>query len=197
VTIAESIAGSVGESLFLPGEAWRATNDSVQERALASLVASSPESIEAFVEFYAVEAVALLRPHEHIMRAFTKEVLRRRTMTDADNDEVIAASVAAKSIEDEQMKISAGPTGNASSNRPRLSLIYCRSVHNIRIGTGGPVCAVASGIGRKAVMAHLGRHVGFDPDHSANAARPCAPSHYGSCGPSKSLSKRKCFTLRP
>jgi hypothetical protein len=103
----------------------------------------------AFVEFYAVEAAALLRPHEHIMRAFTKEVLRRRTMTDADNDEVIAASVAAKSIEDEQMKISAGPTGNASSNRPRLSLIYCRSVHNIRIGIGGPVCAVASGIGRK------------------------------------------------
>ena len=27
--------------------------------------------------------------------------------------------------------------------------------------------------------------------------RPCGPSHYGSCGPSKSLSKRKCFTLRP
>ena len=50
---------------------------------------------------------------------------------------------------------------------------------------------------READMSHLGRHVGFDPDHSANAARPCAPSHYGSCGPSKSLSKRKCFTLRP
>jgi hypothetical protein len=51
VTIAESIAGSVGESLFLPGEAWRATNDSVQERALASLVASSPESIERLSSF--------------------------------------------------------------------------------------------------------------------------------------------------
>jgi hypothetical protein len=37
------------------------------------------------------EAAALLRPREHIVRALTKELLRRRTITGAEVDDVIAA----------------------------------------------------------------------------------------------------------
>jgi hypothetical protein len=45
----ELVAGSVGEALFLPGSPWNAADDRAQERALASLICSSPESIEAFI----------------------------------------------------------------------------------------------------------------------------------------------------
>jgi hypothetical protein len=38
------------------------------------------------------------------VRALTKELVIRRTMTGADVDEVIAAAVAAKSIEDEHQR---------------------------------------------------------------------------------------------
>ena len=98
------VAGSVAEALFLPGEPWPADSDRAQEHALASLVASSPESIEAFIDFCMAEAAALLRPREHIVRALTKELLVRRTMTGDEVDEIIAASVAAKSVADEQQR---------------------------------------------------------------------------------------------
>ena len=71
------VAGSVAEALFLPGEPWDAVDDRRQERAYAALVCSSPESIEAFIEFCMVEAAALLRPREHIVRALTAELLVR------------------------------------------------------------------------------------------------------------------------
>jgi DNA-binding MarR family transcriptional regulator len=47
------------------------------------------------------EATALLRPREHIVRALTKELLIRRSMTGIPVDEIIAAAVAAKSADDE------------------------------------------------------------------------------------------------
>ena len=99
--IVELVAGSVGESLFLPGEAWQAVDDRGQERALASLICSSPESIEAFVNFCMVEAAALLRPREHIVRTLTKELLIRRTMTGIEVDMIIMQAVAAKASADE------------------------------------------------------------------------------------------------
>jgi hypothetical protein len=103
VRIVELVAGSVGEAMFL-GEAWDANDDRAQETALASLICSSPESIEAFVGFCAVEAAALLRPREHIVRALTKELLCRRTMTGAEVDEVIAAAVAEKAAAVERQR---------------------------------------------------------------------------------------------
>jgi hypothetical protein len=104
VRIVELVAGSVGESLFLPGEAWQAADDRAQERALASLICSSPESIEAFVKFCMVEAAALLRPREHIVRALTKELLIRRTMTGIEVDMIIMQADAAKALADEHAR---------------------------------------------------------------------------------------------
>jgi hypothetical protein len=102
--VVELVAGSVAEALFLPGEPWDAVDDRRQERAYAALVCSSPESIEAFIEFCMVEAAALLRPREHIVRALTKELLCRRTMRGREVKTAIRQAVAAKAIEDERQR---------------------------------------------------------------------------------------------
>jgi hypothetical protein len=102
--VVELVAGSVAESLFLPGEPWPADSDRMQERALASLICSSPEAVEAFVNFCMVEAAAILRPREQIVRALTKKLLCRRTMTGDEVDEVIATAIAAKAAADENQR---------------------------------------------------------------------------------------------
>jgi hypothetical protein len=102
--VVELVAGSVAEALFLPGEPWPADSDRAQERALASLICSSPESIEAFIDFCMAEAAALLRPREHIARALTAELLVRRTMTGDEVDEVIMQAVTAKAAADEHAR---------------------------------------------------------------------------------------------
>jgi ATP-dependent Zn protease len=100
--VIELVAGSVAEALFLLGEPWPADSDRAQERALAALICSSPESIEAFIDFCMAEAAALLRPREHILRALTAELLVRRTMNGDQVDEIITAAAAAKAAADER-----------------------------------------------------------------------------------------------
>jgi len=99
--VVELCAGSVGEELFLDGPAWDAVDDRRQERALAALVASSPEAIEAFINFARVEAATLLRDHEHVVRALAAELLIRRTLDGAQIDRCIKQAVAAKALADE------------------------------------------------------------------------------------------------
>ena len=102
--VVELVAGSVAEALFLPGEPWPAHSDRKQERALASLICSSSEATDAFIDFCMVEAAALLRPREKIVRALTMELLLRRSMTGAEVDQAINAAVAAMSIDDERAR---------------------------------------------------------------------------------------------
>jgi hypothetical protein len=113
----ELVAGSVGEALFLPGLPWDAVDDRARERALASLICSSPEAAKAFIDFCAIEAAALLRPREHIVRPLTKTLLIRRTMTGAEVDTIIAAAVSAKSAEDERQRRADWETRRASAAR--------------------------------------------------------------------------------
>lgn len=75
-----------------------------QERALASLICTSPESIEAFIKFCMTESAALLRPREHIVRAMTAELLVRRTMNGDQVDTIIMQAVAAKALADEHAR---------------------------------------------------------------------------------------------
>jgi hypothetical protein len=100
----ELVAGSIGEDIFLAGPAWDASDDRKQERAFAALVASSREAAEAFIEFCRVEAAALLRAHQHVVGALTKELLARRTMTGEEIDEVIAQAIAEKTLADEHAR---------------------------------------------------------------------------------------------
>jgi len=102
--VVELCAGSVAEELFLDGPPWDAVDDRKQEKALASLVASSPAAVEAFISFCAIEATALIETNAHLVNALAEALRIRRTMTGAEVDEVIAAVVAAKSIEDEHQR---------------------------------------------------------------------------------------------
>jgi hypothetical protein len=118
--VVELCAGNAGEELFLDGPAWDAVDDRKQERALAALIASSPESIEAFVNFCMVEAAALLRPREHIVRALTAELLVRRTMTGDQVDTIIRRAIADRAAADEcQRRLDWARTcANATTFRP-------------------------------------------------------------------------------
>jgi hypothetical protein len=127
--VTELVAGSVAESLFLPGEPWPAASDRAQERALASLICSSPESVEAFIGFCRAEAAALLRPREHIARALTKKLLARRTMTGREVDEVIVAAVAAKAAADERQRRAEMRRATASAASFESSLSKARAAH--------------------------------------------------------------------
>ena len=119
-SIIELVAGSVAETLFLPGKPWPVESDRAKERASASLICSSPESIEAFIAFCRAEAAALLRPREHIVRALTAELIERRTMTGPEIDAIIAAAVQAEAAEDERQRRSdwARACVNASAFTP-------------------------------------------------------------------------------
>ncbi|SHH32238.1 hypothetical protein [Bradyrhizobium erythrophlei] len=99
--VVELVSGSLGELLFL-GSAWPADSDRAQERALASLVASSPDSIEAFVAFARREAEHLLRTHAHVVRALADELLKKRTLDSGEIDEVIRGVCANKAVADER-----------------------------------------------------------------------------------------------
>jgi hypothetical protein len=123
IRVVELVAGSVAEALFLPGESWDAVDDRRQEHAYASLICSSPESVEAFIEFCRVEAAALLRPREHIVRALTKELLLRRTMTGTEIDEVIIEAVAAKAAEVEHQRRLAWQRTEESAARFNAQLV--------------------------------------------------------------------------
>ena len=102
--VVELVAGSVAEALFLPGEPTPAYSDRAQERALASLICSSPESVEAFIDFCMAEAAALLRPREHIVRALADALRIRRTMTGHEVDIVIAEAVSIRAAEAERKR---------------------------------------------------------------------------------------------
>jgi hypothetical protein len=99
--VLELCAGSVGEELFMSGPPWEASDDRKQERAFAALVASSPEAAEAFIEFCRVEAAALLKSNEHVVRTLTAELLVRRTMLGKEIDQMIAQAVTRRATETE------------------------------------------------------------------------------------------------
>jgi hypothetical protein len=102
--VVELCAGSVGERLFCDGEPWHAADDRKQERALAALVASSPEAIEAFISFACIEAATLLRDHAHVVRALAAELLIRRTLDGEQIDLVIAEAISTKAAEVEMRR---------------------------------------------------------------------------------------------
>jgi hypothetical protein len=113
--VTELVAGSVAEALFLPSEPWPADSDRAQERALASLICTSPESIGAFIKFCMTEAAALLRPREHIVRALTAELLVRRTMNGDQVDTII--SHCKNGIDNPPERLPSGPEGGAVTVR--------------------------------------------------------------------------------
>jgi hypothetical protein len=103
VRIVELVAGTEGESLFLPGEPWFAADDRAQEISLASLICSA-EATEPFINYCRAEARALLTAWAHVVHALAHQLKRERTMDGTAIDMCIARAVAAKSAEDERQR---------------------------------------------------------------------------------------------
>src|SRR6266702_4087680 len=84
--VCELTAGSQGEALFLEGPPLFARSDEASARANASLICSSVEAVEKFVEFCRAEAASVLAQHEHVVRAISAQLRIRRTLNGAEVD---------------------------------------------------------------------------------------------------------------
>jgi hypothetical protein len=102
--IAELVAGTEGERLFMPGEPWFAADDERQAIAYASLITSSPASAGAFIEACRVESRGLLTASMFIVQALAEELQTARTMDGAAVDLCIERAVAAKALADERAR---------------------------------------------------------------------------------------------
>jgi hypothetical protein len=98
--VTELTAGSEAEVLHL-GDAWQATDDRKQERQLAALIFSTPQSVEAFIEACRVEARAILRRHADVLEALAQALLKHRELNAQMIDDTIARVVAARQLAQE------------------------------------------------------------------------------------------------
>lgn len=99
--VTELVAGTAGEEMFCPGAPLYAHSDELCARANASLVCSSRESIERFVDFARAEARSLLRRFDYVVRAIADELLIHRTLDGAEVDAIIAGTISTKAAREE------------------------------------------------------------------------------------------------
>jgi hypothetical protein len=100
--VVKLMAGVAGELLiFGKSNDRRASGDYAEALRLSLTIATNSSAAQAFLEFAAIEAREMLRPHSLVVRALADELVARRELSGAEVDEVIAAAIAAKSIEDE------------------------------------------------------------------------------------------------
>jgi hypothetical protein len=90
--IIELLAGSEAERIVFDFEPLIARHDLEEAKSFASILCSSAESIDAFIEYARSEARALLNKHRHILLALAKELVERRTLTGAEIESIIAAA---------------------------------------------------------------------------------------------------------
>jgi hypothetical protein len=98
--VTELTAGSEAEKLHC-GDAWTASDDRKQERQLAALIFSTPQSVEAFIAACALEAQAILHRHVEVVEALAAALLEHRTLDGAQIDETISRAVAARQLSQE------------------------------------------------------------------------------------------------
>ncbi|WP_316207541.1 hypothetical protein [Bradyrhizobium sp. SZCCHNR3118] len=98
--VVELTAGSEAEEMQF-GDAWAATDDRKQERQLAKLIFSTPQSVAAFIAACTVEARAILHRHEDVLDALTAALLEHRTLDGAKIDQIISRTVTARQLEQE------------------------------------------------------------------------------------------------
>jgi hypothetical protein len=98
--ITELAAGSEAERMHF-GDAWPTLDDRRQERELASLIASSQESVEALIGFSQLEAASILRRHAHVTAALADALVRQRTLNTAEIAATISSAIARKMAADE------------------------------------------------------------------------------------------------
>ena len=93
------LAGSLAEELFcsevLPGS----EHDWIEARAISELITRSPRSVDSYLDFCCAEARALLTNHRNILLALADALLKFRTMTGEQIDDVIRAALFCQTLE--------------------------------------------------------------------------------------------------
>jgi hypothetical protein len=105
--IVELMAGTEAERIMhIADPPLEAINDLAQARAFANIVCCSnlPSAIEQFLNFARAEAAALIAAHHDIVLAIAAGLLEKRTLSAAELDQLIAASLARQDFEAEKRR---------------------------------------------------------------------------------------------
>jgi hypothetical protein len=99
--VCELAAASEAEVLAF-GDAWPASDDRKQERALAALIFTSPEAQEAFISACAMEAREILRRHADVVDALAAALVEHRTLDAEQIDDIIGRTIVARQLAEER-----------------------------------------------------------------------------------------------
>jgi hypothetical protein len=103
--VVELVSGSQGELCLYPdAEPLDAVDDNRQALIYVNLVCCSPSSVNAFVDFARQEARAILEGHRSTLVALTDALVRKRTMTGSEINQVVADSLALEGLANEKMR---------------------------------------------------------------------------------------------
>ena len=93
--VLELVAGGQGELVLFPdAEPLHAVDDNRQALTYAGLVCCSPGSVNAFLDFARREAKAILEEHRSALIALTGALVRERTLSGSQINQVVAEALA-------------------------------------------------------------------------------------------------------
>jgi hypothetical protein len=99
------LSGSEGERvLCTDGPPWHAESDLTQARNLASIICSSSEAIELYLDFCRAEAASLVAKHSASIRAVAAALIEHRTLTGSEIVAVVVESVGRKAMAAERAR---------------------------------------------------------------------------------------------
>jgi hypothetical protein len=105
--IVELMAGTEAERILHTADPpLDAVNDQQQARAFAGVVccSSSPSAIDRFISYARAEAAAVIAAHRDVVLAIAAGLLEKRTLSAAEIDRIIAASLARQDLEAEKRR---------------------------------------------------------------------------------------------
>jgi hypothetical protein len=84
------LAGQIAEGIFIGERLEHTEHDEEDARAIAALVCRSEDAIDAYVDYCAVEARALLREHAEMVQAIADGLVAHRMLARPDIDKIVA-----------------------------------------------------------------------------------------------------------
>jgi hypothetical protein len=97
-----SLGGGEAEKIILPGQLpLGGVGDQLQALQFAAMFCSSPNSIDAFLEFCQMEAFEIVAALRHVVLALAHELVEHRTIDGKHIDQIISQSVTDRAIADE------------------------------------------------------------------------------------------------
>jgi hypothetical protein len=87
------LAGPLAEDLVIGSRLPNCEHDEADAREIAALICRSPSAIDAYLDFCAAEADALLRNHAGMVLALADVLLERRTLDRPEIDEIVRGKI--------------------------------------------------------------------------------------------------------